>query len=115
MSEQLMVDVRAEHDALRLCLRGPLDISTVDILRTCLEAVDDDVPRVILDLRDLEFLDSTGLNLFVHTHRRFGPGLRELVIANPQATARRILEVSGVDRVIPITDSVLDEGISEPA
>ncbi len=115
MSQQLTVDVRAEPGALRLCLSGPLDISTVDVLRTCLEAVDDGVRRVLLDLRDLEFLDSSGLNLFVHTHRRFGPELRELIIANPQPTARRILEVSGVDRLIPVTDRVFDDGISEPA
>jgi stage II sporulation protein AA (anti-sigma F factor antagonist) len=101
---------------VRLCLIGDLDMSTVDLLQDCLEGLDRGVRRVILDLDDLTFLDSTGLNLFVHAHQRFGPELRELVLMNPPASARRVLELSAIDQLIPIAhDRTYDLGMAAPA
>ena len=115
MSEPFSITVRAEPAALTLSLTGELDIATAPILESCLAEIDGGVRRVVLDLQDLEFLDSTGLNLFVHTQRRFGPELRELAIANPRPNARMVLEVSGVDQLIPVLVSAFEAGIAEPA
>ena len=115
MSEPFSITIHAEPAALTLSLTGDLDISTVDVLESCLSQIDGGVRRVVLDLQDLEFLDSSGLNLFVHTYRRFGPELRELMIANPRPNARTVLEVSGVDQLIPVLEATLEQGIPEPA
>lgn len=115
MYEPFTVVVHADTDALRLSLRGELDLSTVDILRNCLNGIDDGVRLVILDFADLAFLDSTGLNLLLGTQQRFGPELRELMIINPAPLIRRVLELSGVDLLIRVRDQVLDRDMAEPA
>lgn len=108
MSEPFTVEVRPEAGCLRLYLAGNLDLSTVATLEVCLEQIDDDVRRVVLELGDLTFLDSAGLNCLVHTHQRFDPELRELLLSNPSPTVRRVLSVSGVDQLIPISDSPIE-------
>ena len=115
MHDHLTVTVRAEPSALRLCLKGDLDLGSVDVLRRCLAGIDDSVRTVILDLGELDFLDSAGLNLFVLLRRQFGPELRELLIANAHGAALRVLEISGLDQVISVSEGPLEPGIAEPA
>ena len=45
----------------------------------------------------------------------FGPELRELTIANPRPAIRRVLGVSGIDQLIPVSEGVRDLGVPEPA
>ena len=85
MSEQFTVEVRPEAGCLTpvprrrprpLDGRHPRGLPRADRRRR--------PRRVVLDLGDLTFLDSAGLNCFVHTHQRFGPELRELLLSQPQ-------------------------------
>ena len=108
MSDHFTVEVRADDGSLTLCLAGDLDLATAGTLQACLEQVDGAVRSVVLDLTDLTFLDSSGLNVFVHAHERLTAEARELVLANPRASVRRVLDVSGIDQLIPVTGGALD-------
>jgi anti-anti-sigma factor len=56
--------VQPERDVVRVCPRGEIDIDTVGAVRSQLdELVGAGFTRVVLDLRDTTFLDSTGLRL----------------------------------------------------
>lgn len=59
---------------------------------------------IVLDLRDVEFCDSTGVSVFVaaklHTEAAGG----ELVRRNPSRWVRRVLEVAGTLGVFTIED-----------
>jgi anti-anti-sigma factor len=59
---------------------------------------------VRLDLQDLGFSDSVGLNALVRTHFDFTRGGRRLVLANVPARLRRLLELSGLDQVLYFED-----------
>ena len=60
------VDVHPERDSVRVVPVGELDTATADELQTKLcELREAGFDRVVLDLRELEFLDSTGLRLLV--------------------------------------------------
>ena len=61
--------------------------------------------RLVVDLSDVEFLDSTALGALVDAHRRQPGGLR---IASPQDAIRRALRVSGIDRHLTVFDTVED-------
>ena len=62
--------------------------------------------QVIIDLRDLDFIDSTGIRLLVQVvTQRQDP--RNLVVVTPRAvTARRALEIVGLTRVLRTAESV---------
>jgi len=64
------VEVEAQREIVRVCPCGEVDLATVGDLR---EQVDDLLSagfnRVLLDLRQVSFLDSTGLRLIIELVR----------------------------------------------
>ena len=63
--------------------------------------------RVVVDLEGVSFLDSTALGTLVHQVRRVqahdGAAVRVVL---PAGTARRIFEITTLDRVLPVAPSV---------
>ena len=78
-----------------LHLIGELDMATVTQLETAFESVSGDGP-VTLDLGQLTFIDSSGLHAIMDFARsRNGSG--PLILASPSATAKRALEIAGLE------------------
>ncbi len=63
------VDVQWRSDVAIMRPLGELDIATVETLRAALDGVREDRGALVLDLRGLSFMDSTGLHLLVALHR----------------------------------------------
>ena len=61
---------------------------------------------LILDLSELDTLDSTGVGLFVAALRRFQESLRDLVLVNPQRRVLTGLQVTHLDSLFPIHESI---------
>jgi anti-sigma B factor antagonist len=83
--------------ALRVGLAGELDLATAGQLRDRLRALCADGRPVVLDLRRLEFIDSSGVRELVRAvsaARRDGWGLSLDTAVGPQV--RRVLELLGL-------------------
>jgi anti-sigma B factor antagonist len=92
-------------DVLVVLLGGELDLYNADDVRTVLvEAMDAGTSRVVIDLTDVEFVDSTALGVLLEARARLGAD--GLVLAGPRPEIRRALEVSGLDRHLAVHDSV---------
>ena len=77
-------------------LEGELDLaSTPDFRAATRDAGATDVDRVVLDLRELEFCDSSGLHAIVDFGERLPERTRLDVIPGP-ASVSRLFELSGV-------------------
>jgi anti-anti-sigma factor len=64
----LQIERLSDADGAVLRLRGELDLSSTDELERCIAEVRADRPgRLLLDLSELEFMDSTGLALLIRT------------------------------------------------
>ncbi|MEU5594770.1 STAS domain-containing protein [Streptomyces sp. NPDC020298] len=62
--------VSATTDGIRvLTLAGEIDHHTSDELRQALDLSDTVRPRIVIDMRQIAFMDSSGVNLFVTAHR----------------------------------------------
>lgn len=82
---------------------GELDVAVAAELRTALrEAVASDVAVVVLDLRDVDFLDSTVLGVVVEAHRSLA-GERRLRVVGARGLALRTLQLTGLDGVLDTT------------
>ena len=72
-------------------------------MKTIGEKIDAYLPRVcILDFRDVTFMDSSGIALIIRTDRRMRETGGRSAIANPRQQPLRVLDASGIDRLIPV-------------
>ncbi len=94
----LKVAVTQADGEATITLSGELDLSSAPLLLGRMhEAIDSGVRKVSCDLKDLTYMDSTGLNVFLMAHKRLGASDGVLVILSPRPTVRRVFEVTGVD------------------
>ena len=103
----MVVEVAREHDAVRVCPVGDIDMATVGRLRAHIdEAIASGTSRLILDLRKTAFLDSAGLHLAVDTDslaRRNGIAFG-IIAGRP--TVQRTFEVAGLSTQLPFVSVV---------
>lgn len=86
-------------------LGGELDLYNAEQVRDALDEARAGSPRrIVLDMADVEFIDSTALGVLIEARSRVGK--EGLVLAAPQIETRRALQVSGLDRHLPLYDSV---------
>ncbi|MDH6514776.1 stage II sporulation protein AA (anti-sigma F factor antagonist) [Streptomyces sp. SAI-135] len=92
-------------DGIRVVtLHGDIDHDVKDALTTALlpedGADDGSVPRVVVDLGGVAFLDSTGINVFVHVHHKVSAARGWLRLAAAQEPVTRVVQLVGLDTVI---------------
>jgi anti-sigma B factor antagonist len=86
---------------LLLELSGDIDLAWRDVHREEIQtALTDCPPRVIINLEQVSFMDSTGLSLIVEAYRHCIDG--EVLILNPRHFVMRTLGVSGLDRIVTV-------------
>jgi anti-sigma B factor antagonist len=103
--------VQRRDDVAVVQPRGELDLATVETLRGTLDV--GSAARLVLDLRALSFIDSTGLRLLVELHQRAqGDGFELTLIAPPDPIDRPI-RLCGLDAALPFAAAV-DAIDSEP-
>jgi anti-sigma B factor antagonist len=91
---------------VKLC--GELDIASApDLREQLLVILDRRAPRcLILDLSELEFMDSSGIAVLVNTNRRAGLIGCVFALVAPQAPVSRVLRVSGLDQYFHIFENL---------
>ena len=88
-----------------LTLAGEVDLSQVETLSAALERVEANAPDVlVIDLRGVSFMDSTGLRLLLGALRRAEPAGRRLVIVRGQEQVRELFRVAGLADVFELVD-----------
>ena len=109
--DELSIDLKTEDggDTLVFKLRGSLDLATAPTVRAALtDAADKGGHHLIVDLSQLEFLDSTGLSVLIGAHRRAaerGGSLRLIVQDGPIS---RLLNITGLVAVFAVYHSLTD-------
>lgn len=106
--EPFSVEVAEQAGALLVRPRGELDLAGAPEVEALLGPPLRDGRHVVLDLRGLEFLDSSGIRAIVQAHNEAqenGPPAR-FSIVRPERTTEvwRILEVSGVGETLDVLD-----------
>jgi anti-anti-sigma factor len=95
-----LTGARDEQGGSRLTLRGELDLGSAGALASALEQAPG---PVLLDLRKLTFMDSTGVRVLLEAAERAGAGLRILPPAG--GDARVTIEETGVGALLPLVES----------
>jgi anti-sigma B factor antagonist len=97
-------------DAYVVRLAGELDLYNAPAVRNALlEACADGPKKVVVDLSDVEFIDSTALGVLIEARTRL-PNRNGFLLAGPGLETRRALEISGLDRHFAVHATV-DEAL----
>jgi anti-anti-sigma factor len=101
------MDVQRVDGETSLLLEGEFDQSCVlRFERLFREAVEDPVRCLVVDMRKVTFIDSTGLALLLRTEAASRQDGFDLQIVRSRAAAvMSALEASGLERVLPFVDS----------
>lgn len=90
------VGLSAEGGTYVVSLAGDLDTATLPPCRaSLLGALHTDPEALVIDLRDLRFMDSSGLGLLVEIRRQALDRGVPLALRGPRQSVRTLLEVTG--------------------
>jgi anti-sigma B factor antagonist len=107
VNEDVAITERRDGDRAVITVKGEIDVASAPALRTQLHAVCvEGVSAVVLDLREVTFLDSSALGVLVGALRRcreVGNDFK-LVITSPRLL--KIFEITGLTSVFDITGTL---------
>ncbi|MDX6684911.1 MAG: hypothetical protein QOF86_1039 [Baekduia sp.] len=106
--EPFSVTVEREDGHMVVAVRGELDLATAPELEDVLLPHLREGGHAVLDLRALEFMDSTGVRVVVAAHlagEEHG-GRFALVRTGVESPVGKVLEISGLDGVLHVVDDV---------
>jgi anti-sigma B factor antagonist len=88
-------------------LKGALNArSAEDAKQTFRDISNNGASKVIVDLSEVPFIDSSGLAALVSGLKTFGGDAQNLRLASPQSQAKLLFELTMFDRVFQIFDNV---------
>lgn len=109
--DELSIDIKTERNggALIFGLKGSFDLATSPTVRAALlEAANEGDHDIIVDLRQVEFIDSTGLGALIGGHRRAGENGGGVRLVINDGTIARLLNITGLMRVFSVYHNLED-------
>ena len=101
-----VLGVEEVGDAYVVRLGGELDLYNAAQVRAALvEACAQAPERIVVDLGEVEFLDSTALGVLIEARTKLD-NRGGLVLAAPRLETRRALQISGLDKLFAVHDTV---------
>ena len=98
---QLQIDRVADTDGtLLLHLRGELDLVSAGRLKRVLANVPEGVTTIVLELRGLEFMDSSGLAALIAARAEAARARRSLRVTGASGSVRLLLDRTATDRIL---------------
>ncbi|MGW5330572.1 STAS domain-containing protein [Streptomyces sp. NPDC004014] len=110
--EQLSIVATATDGINVLAVAGDIDHHTGVALSRALDFSGTPRPRVVVDLRRVAFMDSSGINILIAAHRALTEAGGWLRLASPTGMVLRTLQLVGVDTVIDCRET-LDQALAD--
>lgn len=86
-------------------LRGELDATNCDDLRAVFDVLLGSGPQDIdVDMSELTFADWAGASVLMSAHNRLAGREQKLTLVAPRPIVRRLLAVTGLDELLPISE-----------
>ncbi|NLI57732.1 MAG: anti-sigma F factor antagonist [Clostridium sp.] len=106
----MKVKISYRGTTLIVSLAGELDHHSAEYVR---QKIDNELMKssnrdVILDFSDVSFMDSSGIGVVIGRYKNIQKLNGKLIIINLNNQVRRIFEMSGLLKIIPVYDNVED-------
>lgn len=100
-SDTFRAEVIADAQETRVALRGELDLAVVGEADDALRRAERDGQSVVVDFRDLVFMDLAGLRLMLVVHERLG---QRLTLHGCSEPVHRLFELTETAERLPFVD-----------
>jgi anti-sigma B factor antagonist len=87
-----------------LSLSGDFDLASRSQFSEALAKIDGESERLIVDLRRVMFMDSSGLRMLLELWSESRRDGFSLAIVRGQTEVQKVLEITGADEVLPMID-----------
>jgi anti-sigma B factor antagonist len=105
--DPLTIEVQHAGPVPVVRLTGELDLVSAGSFRAALDELILDGGRVVVDLRDLDFIDSAGLGALVRAHKKARVLQGSLVcVCDPDGQAASLFRLTGLHRVLRVSPTV---------
>jgi anti-anti-sigma factor len=98
------VTVEHDHEVAHLRLAGELDLAGIEHLDEALREARDHAGHVQVDLRDLVFIDSSGLRALMALHKAADANDFSYALVQGPPAIHRTFVLTGLDRVLRFAD-----------
>ena len=103
---RLTYESREDDGMVQLVLSGEFDLSSAAQIEDVLKELEERRPEVlVLDLRELTFMDSTGLRVMVSADARARDSARRLAIVQGPEAVHRVFRITGLDDHLEIVET----------
>jgi len=106
VQNQFQVEVSRNGATAVVAVSGELDLASGPELEAELDQLTGpDIQLVVIDLRRLDFMDSTGLSILVRAHQRLGSEGCEMGLVRGSQQVQRLLDLTGVAERLRLVDA----------
>lgn len=94
-------------DCAQVQVSGDLDLCTASELRAELSRlIDQGTKHLVLDMREVEFMDSSGLVVLIHVRKRLAEVGGTFALMDPTRAVQRVLAITGLTRTFRVQQTV---------
>jgi anti-sigma B factor antagonist len=88
-----------------VAVKGELDIANLPEFEQVVRSLrSPDLERLVVDLREVAFLDSMSIELLLRLHTQLADAGAELLVVRGPRAVHRVFEMTGLDRVLVMVD-----------
>ena len=110
MSLNIKSNYENDSNEWLVALKGELDLACANNLKEELyKAVEEKFADVVIDMTDLEYIDSTGIGVLVGLMKKLRTDGKDIKISNAKDNVKRIFKITGLDQIINM--KVLDSSL----
>lgn len=98
----VIANIERNQHAIIVRLNGELDHHSADRVRTLIEEamMKDHVKHLVMDMQELTFMDSSGIGVILGRYKQVKAKGGKLIICNANRSVNRLLELSGLFKII---------------
>lgn len=106
----LQIDRKMDNQEEILLLNGEVDVYTaLKLKETLIPIVEMPNASVIIDLTNVNYIDSTGVGIFIGALKAADKSNSRLKLTGANARVKRLFEITGLDEVIDIASDQREE------
>ena len=100
---------REENGVAIIMLEGEVDISAADLVRGKMKKlIDEKRKRILVNMADVPYIDSSGLGMFVETMQEIGKYGGEIKLAGLTDDVKKVFELTRLNKFFSIFDQEKD-------
>ncbi|MBQ7007902.1 MAG: STAS domain-containing protein [Ruminococcus sp.] len=99
------IDIKSADGIAVASLCGEIDHHNAKEIRRELDSfiLSNQPKELSIDFKDISFMDSSGIGLIIGRHKLITECGGKLIVKNPQLYIKRVLKLSGIERLVKIT------------